>query len=129
MVCTSKLSLFVLTDGSLYACKISPHTYSCSDRMYPQTIFMLLSLYIFITGDVCGFPTPCHNDGTCIPNGEDFLCICLPNYAGTTCEIFNGMSLYLIENYHLRYQQKKNYRNCTSFKSVNLFIFLQIFMA
>lgn len=35
---------------------------------------------------ICDIGVLCANGGTCVPNGNEFSCICAPDFTGTYCQ-------------------------------------------
>jgi hypothetical protein len=74
------------------------YDYGCIDGVSPDAYWIWTSGYssaigtvhrnIFCRGyiPVCEVDAPCQNGGTCLPNSDE-LCVCPPEYSGTTCEI------------------------------------------
>ena len=49
--------------------------------------------FFFIFSGPCDV-NPCQNDGTCVVDGENFMCQCVNGFSGMTCEIGTFTSSY-----------------------------------
>jgi len=60
-----------------------------------ELFIYLVSFCMFVFKGLC--PAACRNGGTCFPVGvNDFVCSCLPQYNGKSCEIVVGEILNLV---------------------------------
>lgn len=71
-------------------CLVLPDCGSWKSHHWTSSVSYIWALFLLSnpTGNICS-SVPCLNGGTCLVAGDRYFCICLSDYIGTECQMFN----------------------------------------